>query len=222
MHQVSDPQCVSPLRVLRLGEVLYEECVTLQKQIHEAVRLGLEPETLLLCSHPPVFTCGSSTDDSHLLTSEATLHTRGLRLVEANRGGSVTYHGPEQVIGYPVLNLNRHRRDVGWYMRSLEEVIIRSLARYGVHGVRQPGRTGVWITEHSKIAFIGVKISRWCTYHGFSVNISPCSEPFSLINPCGLGDVEIVALSELLHLPVDRSKYMEVVELEFRKVFEYE
>jgi lipoyl(octanoyl) transferase len=124
-------------------------------------------------------------------------------------------------MGYPLLNLTRHRKDVDWYMRKLEDVVITTLAEFGIAGIRVPGKTGVWLDEHSKIAFSGVRISRWCTYHGFSLNILPCSHRFRIMNPCGLGDIRIAAMADKASpAPLFHSVSMSI-QHQFCHVFEY-
>ena len=157
---------------------------------------GAQSDTILLCSHPPVITTGTSTKPEHLTTPAEILTAQGVPLVPIGRGGSVTYHGPEQLVAYPIIDLKNHKTDVGWYMRSLEEVIILTLRDFQIAGFRIPEKTGVWVRDDAKIAFIGVKISRWCTYHGVSINVRPCAERFSLINPCGLGSIQVTSLHE--------------------------
>jgi len=158
----------------------------------------VQGDVLLTCSHNPVITCGTSTEEVHFYKPKSEIESAGTAVVSIERGGSVTYHGPEQAVCYPLINLHNHRTDVGWYMRSLEEVVLVTLREYGIDAIRIPGKTGVWIDENSKIAFSGVRISRWCTLHGFSVNVTPCSHRFAPINPCGLGNITTVSISELL------------------------
>jgi lipoyl(octanoyl) transferase len=174
----------------------YQLCLEYQQRIHLEVVSGERQDTLLLCSHPPTITMGTSTKLEHLTTPVPELEKRNLTPITISRGGSVTYHGPEQLIAYPILNLKRLKTDVGWYMRSLEDVVINTLRNKSVTGFRIEGKTGVWVRENAKIAFIGVKISRWCTYHGISLNVFSCSDKFSLINPCGLGDIQVTYIEE--------------------------
>jgi lipoate-protein ligase B len=185
------------LEVYDLGTVEYAKTLELQRAYHRKVIEGSQGDVLLACSHFPVITCGTSTPHEHLLFSPDKLAEMGLPVHVTERGGGATYHGPETAVIYPIINLHRHRTDVGWYMRSLEEVAIRTVAEFGITSIRIPGKTGVWIDEHSKIAFSGVRISRWCTLHGISLNVLPCSTPFSRINPCGLGDIRIISIAEL-------------------------
>lgn len=176
----------------------------MQREIQRANIDGVGAQTLLLCEHEPVITLGRSTKSGNVLASREFLSSRGVEVLEIERGGDVTYHGPGQLVGYPLLDLSPLKRDVGWYMRSLEEVILRTLQDFSIPAVRVPERTGVW-TEHTendsffpyrKVSSIGVRISRWCTLHGFSLNVRNCSSGFSLINPCGFTDVRVTSLEE--------------------------
>ena len=186
------------LEVYDLGVIDYGKCLELQRAYHRKLIEGTQGDLLLTCSHNPVITCGTSTETEHLYLPSSEIEASGVPVVKVERGGSVTYHGPEQAVCYPLINLHNHKTDVGWYMRSLEEVVIKTLAEYGVVGLRIPGKTGVWLDENSKIAFSGVRISRWCTLHGFSLNILPCSLRFAPINPCGLGKIRLASLSEMI------------------------
>jgi lipoyl(octanoyl) transferase len=176
---------------------------------------------LLVCSHEPVITCGTSTLDEHIYSSADEITQSGASVVKVERGGSVTYHGPEQAIIYPIINLHHHRTDVGWYMRSLEEVAIRTLSSYGISGIRVPGKTGVWLDENSKIAFSGVRISRWCTLHGLSLTVLPCADKFRLINPCGLGDITITSIAERTSSPPSVQDVSARLMTDFVEVFGY-
>lgn len=182
--------------VERLGQIDYQLCLEYQQKVHQEVLSGEREDTLILCTHPPTITVGTSTKPEHITTPIPELERRHLTPVTVSRGGSVTYHGPEQLIAYPILNLKHHKTDVGWYMRSLEDAVIKTLRNYSVHGFRIEGKTGVWVRDTAKIAFIGVKISRWCTYHGISLNVMKCSEKFQLINPCGLGEIQVTSIEE--------------------------
>jgi lipoyl(octanoyl) transferase len=186
------------LEVYDLGVIDYAKCLELQRSYHRKLIDGVQGDVLLTCSHHPVITCGTSTEEEHFYTPSSEIEAGGTQVVSVERGGSVTYHGPEQAVCYPLINLHNHKTDVGWYMRSLEQVVLTTLKEYGITGMRVPGKTGVWIDENSKIAFSGVRISRWCTLHGFSVNVLPSAHRFAPINPCGLGDIKIASIAELI------------------------
>lgn len=211
------------LEVYDLGLIDYVKCLELQRNYHRKLIDGVQGDVLLTCSHPPVITRGTSSEESHFYTPPSELEAAGTPIVSIERGGSVTYHGPEQAVCYPLINLHHHRTDVGWYMRSLEEVVLATLAEYGITGIRVPGKTGVWIDENSKIAFSGVRISRWCTLHGFSVNVLPCAHRFAPINPCGLGNITVASISELIApKPVTISEVTGKLICNFTKIFNYE
>ena len=212
-----------PLEVYHLGVIEYLKALELQRHYHKRVIEGLQHDLLLACSHNPVYTCGTSTLEEHLYTPAAKNGASGaIPVIKIERGGSVTYHGPEQAILYPIINLHRHRTDVGWYMRSLEEVAIRTLAEFGISGIRVPGKTGVWIDLESKIAFSGVRISRWCTLHGLSLNVRECSEPFKAINPCGLGQISIKSIEELSSSRPSVEETLALLMRHFMEVFNYQ
>jgi lipoyl(octanoyl) transferase len=193
------------ITVLDLGLAPYQSVWDLQRELHAGLLAGTGKETLLLVEHPPVVTLGRGAKQETLKVPVDQLEANGIEVFHIERGGDVTYHGPGQLVAYPILNLNHHRRDVGWYMRSLEEVVIQTLAEHGVPAIRIPGRTGVWVKQpHAlaadgtplthKICSIGVRLSRWCTYHGLSVNVSQTTEGFNHIHPCGYSDVSVTSL----------------------------
>jgi len=157
---------------------------------------GAIPDTLLLLEHDPVFTMGRNAVAQHVLFPQEVLRQRGYAVFETGRGGDVTYHGPGQVVGYPILDLSPDRRDVHRYVRDLEEVMIRAAADFGVTGSRIPGLTGVWVGDE-KIGAIGVRIARWVTSHGFAFNVATDLSPFDLIVPCGIRGRGVTSLQKL-------------------------
>jgi lipoyl(octanoyl) transferase len=184
--------------VRRLGSVPYGEALDLQKALVEERRAGCVPDLLLLLQHPPVITLGVRRDSrSHVIASDGQLAMHGIEVHEAGRGGDVTYHGPGQIVGYPILDLRPDRCDVHRYVRDLEEVMIRVCADYGVAAHRVDGLTGAWVGT-AKIGAIGVRISRWITSHGFAFNVNTRLEDFQLIVPCGITDRGVTSLRELL------------------------
>jgi lipoyl(octanoyl) transferase len=185
------------LDVRRLGRVPYAEGLALQERLVAERQAGRIPDTLLLLEHDPVFTLGRNARAEHVLFPEAELRARGFEVFETGRGGDVTYHGPGQVVGYPILNLAPDRCDVHRYVRDLEEVLIRTCADYGVSARREPGMTGAWVGP-AKIAAIGVRIARWVTSHGFAFNVSADLAPFGLIVPCGLRGRGVTNLDQLI------------------------
>ena len=200
---------LTPLHVQRLGRTPYREVWQRQKKLQAQLLEGGGHDTLILCEHEPVITLGRGAKPENVLASSAELERLGIKVIQIERGGDVTYHGPGQLLAYPILDLNRKRRDVGWYMRGLEEVVIRTLARYGIGACRIPGKPGVWLAPgpeqtasapicNRKIAALGVRISRWCTLHGLSLNVQNCNKGFSLIHPCGFTDIIVTSLEEEL------------------------
>lgn len=185
---------VEPPDFLDVGLKPYQEIWALQKQLQSELIAGTGKQTVILCEHPAVITLGTSADAENVLAKEETLKDRGIEVVKIERGGDVTYHGPGQLVVYPILNLNNYRRDVDWYLRLLEGVIIDTMAEFGVSGIRISGKTGVWTSPTEKIASIGVRFSRWCSMHGLSLNVTTTQDGFDLINPCGFKDIKMSSL----------------------------
>jgi lipoyl(octanoyl) transferase len=186
------------LHVRRIGLVPYAEGLELQRALVEDRKAGRIPDTLLLLQHPHVVTIGVKKDGrSHILATPEQLSSRGVEIFETGRGGDVTYHGPGQLVGYPILDLNPDRRDVHRYVRDLEEVMIRVCAAYGLAADRIKGFSGAWISDE-KIGAIGVRISRWVTSHGFAFNVTTDVEFFNLIVPCGIADRGVTSLAAQL------------------------
>ncbi|HEX7344452.1 MAG TPA: lipoyl(octanoyl) transferase LipB [bacterium] len=179
-----------------LGRIGYDEAYHLQRSLWRQRALGEIPDQLLLLEHSPVITLGRNARSEHLLHTSAKLESLGVQVREADRGGDVTYHGPGQLIGYPIINLQPERMDVLRYLRDLEEVLIEVCEHYGFYAGRREGQTGVWV-EDRKIASIGVKISRWVTYHGFALNVSTDLSAFDLIVPCGNSGVKMTSIQEV-------------------------
>lgn len=184
------------VHVATLGTVEYEDGLELMEELRESVLSGGE-EHFLLLEHPPVVTLGRNATDGNLLLPPDALARRGIAFHRTGRGGDVTFHGPGQIVGYPILNLDPDRRDVRRYVRDLEEVIIRTLADYGIASGRIPGLTGVWVGD-LKVAAIGVRISRWITTHGFAFNVGTDLSYFDVIIPCGIRERGVTSVSRLL------------------------
>ena len=208
------------IEVRRLGTIGYQAALDLQAQLVERRKQGLIPDQLLLLEHPPVITLGVRTrsDRSHVLESEASLAAKGVGLFETGRGGDVTYHGPGQLVGYPILELQSDRRDVHRYVRDLEEVLIRAVDAFGVRAGRIEGLTGIWVGDQ-KLAAIGVRISRWVTSHGFALNVSTSLDGFKLIVPCGIRDRGVTSLSLETGRELGVSEVLSIVEQRFLDVF---
>ena len=179
----------------------YAEAWALQKRVAAARKAAAIEDVLLLCEHPHVITQGRSGKRENLLASEHVLKQKGVEFHATDRGGDITYHGPGQIVGYPILNLGAIRRDVVWYVRMLEEAMIRATAEFGVAAERVAGKTGIWVKSENteeKLAAIGVHISRWVTSHGFAYNVSTDLRFFDLIVPCGIADRKATSLEKLL------------------------
>lgn len=187
---------IVPCAVHRLGLVEYQEAWAEQRRLVEACRADGRGRLLLL-EHPPTYTFGVRGRSEHLLLREETLAQIGATVHRIDRGGDVTFHGPGQLVGYPILDLRRWRQGPLWYVRSLEAVLIEALSAFGIAGRRAPGRPGVWVGE-AKIAAIGVRVSRGITSHGFALNVDPDLRYFSYIIPCGLPDVSVTSMAQVL------------------------
>lgn len=182
------------VRPVWLGRIAYGPAWELQRQLFEEVRRGERENTFLLCEHPDVITLGRNCHgDENLRAPRAELLADGYEVYEVDRGGDVTYHGPGQLVGYPIVRLADFREDLGWYMRSVEEMIIRAIAGVGLDSGRQPGMSGVWCGDR-KVCAIGVRASRWVTMHGFALNVSTDLERFGGIVPCGITDYAVTSI----------------------------
>lgn len=210
---------MSSLDIRWLGSIDYASAWQLQRELVQQRREGTIPDTLLLLEHcPPVITLGRAAHREHLLVSSHLLQEMGIQLVETDRGGDITYHGPGQLVGYPILDLREHGRDVHLYLRRLEEALIDALRHFGVVAHRKEGFTGVWVGEQ-KIAAIGVKVSHWVTMHGFALNICPDLSHFNLIVPCGIRDKGVTSLQRLLGREVTHEQVIPAVVEAFAQVF---
>jgi lipoyl(octanoyl) transferase len=208
------------VEVRRLGIVPYDEALVLQERLVNDRKTGDISDQLLLLQHPPVITLGvrSRNDRSHVLANEAVLSDRGVEILETGRGGDVTFHGPGQLVVYPILDLRPDRCDVHRYVRDLEEVVIRAAAEFGVDATRAPGLTGAWVGR-DKIAAIGVRISRWITSHGFALNVATDLSHFALIVPCGIADRGVTSLERVLGRTVAMADVEHAVVDAFASVF---
>jgi lipoyl(octanoyl) transferase len=202
-----------------LGLVGYKDGLLMQERAVERLHAGEGPEQLLLLEHPHVLTLGRGADSSHILASAGQLQSRSVEVHETGRGGDVTYHGPGQLVGYPIIDLKPDRRDVHRYVRDVEEALIRTIADFGVEGGRIRGLTGVWVGDE-KVAAIGVRIARWITSHGFALNVSTDLKYFEMIVPCGITDKGVTSLSRLLGRQVDMREVAQVFARRFGEVFE--
>lgn len=215
------------LDVRRLGRVPYADALALQRSLVEDRRAGRVDDVLLLLEHPHVLTLGVRGDGgrAHILATPAALASRGVEIHETGRGGDVTYHGPGQLVGYPILDLAPDRKDVHRYVRDIEEALIQAAAAFGIEATRVAGLTGVWVAppgsagNEEKLAAIGVRISRWITSHGFALNVSTDLGHFNLIVPCGIADRGVTSLEKLLGRPVTMAEAEDAVASAFARVF---
>jgi len=207
------PQCY----VLKPGIVEYGKAYEMQKRLVQECTEANGSNFLLLLQHNPVITIGRSGNGDNILASRSALASAGIGVSEVDRGGDVTYHGPGQLTGYPILNLRQFKEDIHWYLRQLEEVIIRVLAEYDIIGERMEGYTGVWV-GNEKIAAIGIAVRRWITYHGFALNVHPDMSHFGMIKPCGITDKGVTSLEKLMGYRVSMDEVEEKVASAFAEV----
>lgn len=205
------------LRQLHL--VTYENGMKLQQKLVEMRQRDELPDQFLLLEHPPVITLGRGGDRANLLASDDRLKSEGVRFFETTRGGDITYHGPGQLVGYPIIHLGEGKRDVRKYVTRLEEVLIRTVAEYGITATRLDGKRGIWI-GNNKIAAIGVRIARWVTSHGFALNAGTNLDHFRLITPCGLRGSGVTSIEHETGRPVPQQEVRDIVAAKFAEVFE--
>lgn len=217
-----------PLHLHRLGRVPYRDALELQARLVEDRRAGRIADTLLLLEHPHVLTLGVRRGGgrTNIIATGDRLAELGVEVIETGRGGDVTYHGPGQIVGYPILDLRPDRQDVHRYVRDLEDVLIRLSADFSIAAERVPGLTGAWVDHTSrgleKLAAIGVRISRWITSHGFALNVNTDLDYFSLIVPCGIADRGVTSLARLSDRPVDQREVEDRLVVHFADVFDRE
>jgi len=205
-----------------LGLIGYAEAWALQKRIVAMRKLDALPDVLLFCEHPHVITLGRNGSRKNLLASDSVLRQKNVEFHASDRGGDITYHGPGQIVGYPILNLSAIKRDVGWYVRMLEETMIRATAEFGVTAERVAGKTGIWVKagqSEEKLGAIGVHISRWVTSHGFAYNSSTDLRFFDLIVPCGIADRKATSLEKLLNRSIEKKGVEALITKHFGEVF---
>lgn len=180
---------------------------------------------LFLCEHPAVYTLGKSGNIQNVLLSEAALQEKGIEFFKTNRGGDITFHGPQQLVGYPILDLEKMNTDIGWYLRNLEETVIRTIAIFGIKGERSAGETGVWIEpdkpgKERKICAIGVRCSRWITMHGYALNVNTDLQYFAYIIPCGIQNKQVTSMQKELGEKVDMESLKKIYCQQFEEVFQ--
>ena len=201
------------------GLTRYADAYTRQLQLVKKRFDGDIPDLLIYTEHYPVITIGARIGASkHLLWDQQELHIRGIELERSNRGGDITYHGPGQLVVYPIINLNDRVKDLHLYLRDLEQVVINALRKLGLVTARRKGKTGIWV-EQRKIAAIGVAVKQWLTYHGLAININYCLDPFDGIVPCGIKDSTVTSIKKELEIEIDSNEVKDSVEIEFWKQF---
>jgi lipoate-protein ligase B len=203
------------LQVQDLGNSSYKRTWELQKELQlQRIENNID-DTLLLVEHEPVYTFGKNADENHLLQN----YPENVKLFYTERGGDITFHGPGQIVGYPIMDLHNYKMSISWYMRSLEEVIIRSLDKFGISADRKDSLTGVWV-EDEKIAALGVRISRWVTMHGFALNVNTDLAYYDSIIPCGIFDYGITSMKHILGENQNISKIKSTLSAVFLDVFQ--
>ena len=215
--KVNEPQHIETLRFMHPEP--YADMYECQVARRTAVEHGDNSNALMLLEHAPTFTLGRNSDEKNLLQSREALQNMGIDVLEVDRGGDVTYHGPGQLVAYPILDLQHWEQSVSWYLRTLEEVIIRFLDSFGLKGERMENFTGVWV-EGAKIAAIGIGVHQWVTYHGVAINLDPNMEHWNLIVPCGIPDKPVTSLKALLGESPSLSEAMKCFDKCFRDVFQ--
>ena len=206
------------INVINLGRTGYKECWDLQRTLFERRAAGGMSDTLLLTEHEHVYTIGKTGNDNHLLANDEELKAKHVAVYHNDRGGDITYHGPGQLVGYPILDLNNYYLDLHRYLRDIEEVVIRTLGSFGVAASRDSGYTGVWVGSN-KVCAIGVKTSRWITMHGFALNVNTDLSFFGRIIPCGIFEKGVTSLKEKLGQDVNLDDVRDILSKEFGKVF---
>lgn len=209
----------SQCQVYYLGEYDYGKAYNLQMRLVRKRIAGSIPDTLLLLNHPPVYTVGRGGTNKHILVPEEVLLREGIAVYNTDRGGDVTYHGPGQLVGYPILDLRQHGKDLHRLIENYEEVIIRTLYSFGIPAERIEKYPGVWV-EREKICAIGIGVSNWISYHGFAFNLNPNMEHFSFILPCGIREYGVTSLRRVLGHPVQEQEVIEAVVNRFCEVFD--
>lgn len=204
--------------ILDLGVIDYDNALKLQRELVNKRRARQINDSLLIVEHPPVFTIGRSGSRDNLLAKEEYLSSRSINVINVDRGGDITFHSPGQLVIYPILDLKERSRDLHKYLRDLEEVGIKFLQRYSIFGNRVAGSTGIWVLD-KKIGSIGIAAKDWVTYHGMSININNDLKFFSMINPCGMKDIEVTSLQEVLGQEIPMNLAKKAMLSEFNRVF---
>ena len=209
------------LSYCNLGLIDYKEAWDLQKEVLELRLNSKVSDVLFLLEHPHTYTLGKIADKKNLVATQKYLDKNNVSVYEIDRGGDITYHGPGQIVGYPIINLNEWQNDTHKYLRALEEVIIQTCSHYGLKTARVPKYTGVWFEER-KIAAIGIKVSRWITMHGFAFNVNTDLSLFSGIIPCGISDKEVTSLQKELNREIEIDEVKTLLVKNFKEIFNYD
>ena len=217
MIESTDTPANTALDIIRLGRKAYDEVWDQQKKLVDERRLGTVPDTLILVEHDPVYTLGKNSNENHLLRSRDT----NIPVYQIERGGDVTFHGPGQLVGYPILDLHDHRLSVSWYIRTLEAVLIETLGHFFIEARRRAGLTGVWVGEE-KIAALGVRLSRWVSMHGFALNVNTDLNFFDGIIPCGIFEYDVTSMTRVLGKEVSMVEVEETLITIFRILFSFQ
>lgn len=202
------------INFIYLGTRKYMDTWKLQKKIHELVKNNNISNLVLYLEHDHVYTLGKNADSDFILNN----YPENVKIIQTDRGGQVTYHGPGQLVGYPIINLNQYKKSVSWYMRSLEEIIILTLQEYDISSRRKDNMTGVWVQD-DKICAMGVRLARWVSMHGFALNLNPEMKYYDGMIPCGIQDFGITSMYELLEYDVNIYEVMENITKNFLKIF---
>jgi lipoyl(octanoyl) transferase len=209
---------VQEVTLIQTGTSDYREMWDLQNQLHQSVVNHGNEQYLILTEHKPVITIGKTGSKNNLLANPEWLKKQNIEVIENDRGGDITFHGPGQIVGYPILNLAKFKKDIHWYLRAIEDVIIKSLGELGLTAERQEKLTGVWI-ENRKICAIGVKTSRWVTMHGFALNVLTNLDYFKMIVPCGINDKGVTSISHELGNTIDLNQVINILVSNFQDIF---
>ncbi len=217
------------IEIVDLGQMGYKEAWDYQEKLlqQQVLRKKENQSTqnfLCFVEHPPVYTLGKSGKMEHVLLSEAELKANGIEFYKTNRGGDITFHGPGQIVGYPIIDLENFKTDIGWYLRTLEQVIINSIEPFGIKGERSAGETGVWIDadkkgQERKICAMGVRCSRWVTMHGFALNVNVDLDYFNYIIPCGIENKQVASMHKELEKSIDMNDVKDIIANTFTKLF---
>ena len=207
---------MNTIHLIQSGLSDYSQIWDLQKELHEKVTLSRSENYLIITEHNPVITIGKSGNINNLLANESFLKSKGIEFIKIDRGGDITFHGPGQLVFYPILNLSAFKEDVHWYLRKLEEIVINTLKTYEISGEKIPGLTGVWVNDN-KICAIGVKVTRWVSMHGFALNLSTDLHYFKHFVPCGIPDKGITSILKETGNNPDKNDVIKVLCSNFEK-----